>query len=324
LDAGENENYELEALRSNLETGKRTPKDRALGYMTPEEHQERTERLKNYDGPDKIVSLPEYLIRHESKADLTEIHFSDFERFDAKLGGLASGEITTVSGATGQGKTLFCESWLRSMMRLGSTGCFFSFEVSPLYLVDKMRVENPPLYLPALLEPMNPHWLADRIEEAVLKYHCEIFVLDHLHYLVDMSTRQNMSLNIGAFMRRLKSDIALRLNVALIVIAHQGQGEKKGLDEGPTLENIRDSSFIAQESDNVILISRRKDFMNSEMQSLPEEAKEKIALRMRVLPDPADPYRAGFATVQIAKARRKGTFRWPKLFQKSGLWMEEV
>lgn len=279
----------------------------------------REKELATYTGPDRIVHRNEYLKLKEADKLKIRTYASGYEMFDKKLGGLATGEVTVISGRTGEGKTLFAESWLRRLLRAGLVGAFFSFEVVAHVIAERYSPDDG-IYFPLELEAMNVEWLGRRIEEAKLKYDCRVFVLDHLHFLVDMSTRQNMSLNIGGFMRRLKL-LALSLNVSIILIAHQDKGEK---GQDPSLEGIRDSTFIAQEADNVIIVSRRKDFSNSDLMTLSAEAQTRVNARMAELPDPNDPFRHGFAIVQIAKARRSGTYRWPKLFQKVGNYVEEV
>lgn len=285
---------------------------------------QREERLASYEGPDRVVHFTDYIKLKQEENQKIKSFKSGFSSFDEKMGGLATGEVTVISGRTGEGKTLFAESLMRKMIQADDSvkACMFSFEVSPFTLLMKYQEDQrTPLYVPQALEAMNIDWLADRILEAKIKYDCRFFVLDHLHYLVDMAVRQNMSLNIGAFMRRLKFEIATQMNVAVLLIAHQDKGDKK--DEA-SLEGIRDSTFIAQEADNVVIVSRKKDFLNVEIDAMPKPAQEKIRHRMPAFPDLQNPFSQNFATVQIAKARRMGTFRWPKLFQKVGNFLEEV
>jgi replicative DNA helicase len=180
-----------------------------------------------------------------------------------------------------------------------------------------------PFYLPLELKAMDPAWLAERMQEAKLKHDCCIFMIDHLHFLVDMQTQQNLSLNIGAFMRQLKM-IALRLKVAIILIAHQ-----KSLAKGsePSLEDVRDSSFIAQEADNFIVVWRQPDYSDADLRELEKSSPVQahtIRGRKSLFPSMDDKFADQFAVIQIAKARRSGAFRVKKLFQKVGQFMEEI
>lgn len=281
--------------------------------------------LLDYNGSDRIVHFTEYLQIKEQEKKSSSIFRSQFTQFDEKLEGLMGGELTVISGSTGQGKTLFAESLMKGMLEASSElkACIFSFEVTPKALLEKYNGSpQMKIYLPLELKSANFQWLEDRVWESAIKENCRLIVFDHLHFLIDMAERQNMSLNIGRFMRELKWKIAVSLNVAIILIAHQ-KGVPKG--EDPSLEDIRDSSFIAQEADNVILVWRRSNFSEKDLQGIKNPIiAEKISKRLLPRPNDPDEYSDQFAMIQIAKARRSGTFRWKKLFQKVGPWMEEV
>jgi replicative DNA helicase len=281
-------------------------------------------------GEDRIVHFTEYIQTRIEKTKKLRVFASDFPSFDEHLGGLMTSEVTVISGRTGEGKTLFAESWMKGLIahNPGLKVCVFSYEVAPEMMLEKY-VDDPlsPIYLPLTLETMKPQWLIDRVREAKVKYDCKIFIFDHLHFLVDMQTKQNMSLNMGAFMRILKQEIAVKLNVAPILIAHQGQPDKKSNEGEPSIDSIRDSSFIAQEADNVIIVWRKKDYDESEIAEISLSNPvigNHIRTRQTLLPDLSNPFLNQFATVQIAKARRKGTYRWKKAFQKVGNFLEEI
>ena len=75
--------------------------------------------------------------------------------------------------------------------------------------------------------------------------------IDHLHFIVPFSA-ERQDLRIGETMRALKQ-LAKKRNVLIILIAHL---KKTRIDRAPDLEDLRDSSFSAQESDTVILLWR--------------------------------------------------------------------
>ena len=199
----------------------------------------------------------------------------------------------------------------------------FSFEMDAVDLLQKYSGEpHLPLYLPLSLKAMDFDWFKDRCEESKYKYNTRIIVIDHLHFLVDMSTKQNMSLNIGAFMRRLKQDIAIGLKMSVILIAHQSQ-PKEGREA--SVDTLRDSTFIAQESDATITVMRRKNLDDVEMKDF---CKEDIFKRQLLTPPVGsswdDNFSANLAMVKIDCHRRTGTWQWKKLFQKRGNFFEEV
>lgn len=279
---------------------------------------------------DRVEHFTEFLLDKISEDDKGKRFDCGFPSFNKKMKGLKTGELVTVTGKTGEGKTLLAESWMNSMMVMDQIQdrakfCIFSYEMPAEDLLTKyVNAPDLPLYLPMQLEVMNFKWLYNRVYEAKLKFGCNIFIFDHLHFLIDMDTRQNMSLNIGAFMRKMKHDIAVALNVCVIMIAHQ-KGTAKG-DE-PSLEGIRDSALIAAESDTVIVVWRRKNFSSKELGELSiknAELASNISGRIADSPQMGDEYSDQFAMIQIAKGRRAGIYRWPKLFQKVGNFLEEV
>jgi replicative DNA helicase len=285
------------------------------------------EALGSYPGPDRVVHFTDYLAAVAKIGSSVQRFQCGFEKFNQKIEGLETGEVAVVTGYTKNGKTLFAESWLRSMTLANPAMCpvIFSFELQPQKLLAKYQADpQHPVFLPLQLKTMSFDWLLERCLEAKLKHHAQAILIDHLHFLVDMNTRQNMSLNIGAFMRSLKHEIAKGLNMAVILIAHQGQPKE---NQRANLGGLRDSSFIAQESDMVIVVSRKQDLSPVEMkdyeiQGLPYVKLEK--LKRPIEADPDDRYSTGLAIVEVSVARRSGAYQWEKLFKKVGNWVEEI
>ncbi len=290
-------------------------------------NQETIEKALAYDGPDKIKHFTDYLKDLADKIDKNKTFKSGFKEFDEKSGGIETGEVVVISGHTKNGKTLFAESWLNGMMNIDSAAksAIFSFEVQTEKLLIKY-MKNPelPLYVPESLKTMDFEWLKNRCIEAKFKYNCRIVLIDHLHFLVDMNTKQNMSLNIGAFMRRLKHEIALGLNMSVILIAHQGQA-KEGV--AASIGGIRDSSFVGQEADSLILVSRLKNYTTDDFPKIEKKygyQRRSNLEKIQENSDPFDDYSAGFAKVTIARTRRTGVYDVSRTFRKAGDFLEEL
>lgn len=282
--------------------------------------------LIKYGGTDRVVHFTEYLLEKASQGSSSSRFASGYKNFDEKMGGIETGEVVVVSGHRKEGKTLFVESWVRNMGKLNPNAktVMFSYEVQPDRLLAKyVKDDTTPIYLPMELKTMDFEWLLKRCSEAKYKYNAKIIMIDHLHFQVDMNTKQNMSLNIGAYMRRLKKDIALDLNLAVILIAHQGQ-PREGKEA--SIDGIRDSSFVAQESDATIIVSRRKNFTALEVRDIELKTGEEISALLKPPEnmDEIDEYSSGLAIVTIECHRRTGVYHWKKLFQKRGEFMEEV
>jgi len=218
---------------------------------------EKLKKLKSYDGEDKVISAKELKVilgnppSREVSSGLWEL--------DSMIDGFVGGELTTISGATGNGKTLFAETLTKNFEEQKHHCVWFTYEVRPVHFLTHFGLELPSFYMPAKLKTNSMDWIEERILEAKVKYDVKVFFIDHLHFLVDMASRNNMSLEIGAVMRKLKN-ICVDNNLKGFLIAHMQKSryiDKK--DPEPGLEDIRDSSFIAQESDNVFIIWRRKN-----------------------------------------------------------------
>jgi hypothetical protein len=112
--------------------------------------------------------------------------------------------------------------------------------------------ELPLIYMPAKLKAHAMPWIEARIQESFLKYRTRIIFIDHLHYLVDLARMKNPSIEIGQVIRRLKT-LAVNNGFVIFLLCHTTKGKS---ENGLSYESIRDSSFISQESDSVIMIRR--------------------------------------------------------------------
>lgn len=265
-------------------------------------------------GEDRMAPFLEFHKENVSNRNSGKSFSSGIGTLDDLLHGFSSGEVNVITGPTGNGKTLFADTLGQGFMRLsGIPIAWFSFEVPTEQMIEKYVQASDRdklgLFVPMEMKAGNFEWLKLKCLEAKMKYNCQVIFIDHLHFLVDMETKLNMSLNIGAVMRQIKHDIAKEMGLMVFLIAHQGQ---PGSDAEPSLGNIRDSSFIGQESDNVFVVYRCPD-------PLPEELRknENVKGYPRT-------YEEGYATVKIEKARRSGVYRKKLLFQKVGQWLQEA
>lgn len=85
-----------------------------------------------------------------------------------------------------------------------------------------------------------------------MQFGTRIVFIDHLHYLLDLAAARNPSIQIGQIIRGLKQ-IALRQKVVIFLAAHT---TKLNPDKQLSADDIRDSSFVGQESDGVMMVWR--------------------------------------------------------------------
>lgn len=218
---------------------------------------ERERMLRNYDGPDKVVSSIELWEKLKDRAAAIQTMQSGIGFLDELTGGFETEQVIVISGPTKMGKTLLCDTICRNLRDKSIFSTFFTYEVSPHKFVQSHQDPGSVVFLPSEHKPRDLSWLKDRCEEAVLKYGCKAIFIDHLHYVIDMMTRNNLSLEIGSTMRYLRSEIALDLGVAVFIVCHMGKIDKK--DGEPSMDHLRDSSFVAQEADKVWVCYRHSD-----------------------------------------------------------------
>jgi replicative DNA helicase len=177
---------------------------------------------------------------------------SGFPTLDKLVDGFVGGELITISGLTKNGKTLFAQSLTAKFTEQNEYPLWFSYEVTPKYFL-KAFPELPLFYMPRRLKMNAQTWLLERTQEAFSKFHTRIIFIDHLHYLFDIAQARNPSVEIGTVIRRLKT-FAVDNNYVIFLLCHTNKAA--GYDKEVDSTALRDSSFIAQESDTVFIISR--------------------------------------------------------------------
>lgn len=260
--------------------------------------------MQNYKGLDETITWQKYLENVEEEKGRRLVISCGFSELDDYLEGFQTGELVTISGFTAMGKSLFMKSLIRSFGIEHVPTAIFSFEDPPARFLKKFLEENAdyPIYLPASLKMGDMDWLEERILEAKAKYDVRIITVDHLHYLLGPGVKnENVSLVFGKIMRRLKR-IAVDHNLCLIVVAHQKKA--KDDEDEATLESIRDSGLISNESDSVIIVQRIPD--------------------KKVKKNEEPTYEMGYSLVKIEKARRTGIYRKRLTFQKNGDWLGPI
>jgi replicative DNA helicase len=231
--------------------------------LLEQEQLKRYNELATYQGEDQAITSHEVWDSLKSEREKTpEKYFSKIPALDKMIDGFRPGDVVVVSGITKQGKTTFCQNITNSLANQDIKCLWFSYELMPLEFLSKFKPELPFFTMPKKLKGNSLKWLDERIGEHVAKHNTKVVFIDHLHFLIDMSffgQKGNTSLIIGAIMRELKK-IALEHKVCIIIVAHT---TKIKFEEEPALDSIRDSSFISQEADTVLMIWRRT--FNGEM-----------------------------------------------------------
>lgn len=212
-----------------------------------------------YDGEYKLVWSHALL---QELADRPKIiaHPTGLKDLDNLIGGVRDQQVITISAHSKHGKTSFGMFMLHALESLNPV--MVALEQSNVELIEQ-RTENgytvPNFLSPAMLPAkVDVDWIEQRIIEGIAKYNTKLVLIDHLGYIDNngpggINRRENLAYRVGEVMRSLKA-IAKRWNVCILLLVHISQS-----DEGkpPTLEDLKNSSDILQESDMVMMLWRK-------------------------------------------------------------------
>lgn len=224
---------------------------KALDQIQPEVT---SDSYQNYDGEDKIISTLELIERIKNQPEPAYRIFSGFNPIDQATTGFKPGQLITISAPTGHGKTKFCETLNYNFYQQGHTPLWFPFEMSAEEILNRMGSNYPQFYMPAEMKGNDIEWIKQRTLESIAKYKTKLVFIDHLHYIIPpgAAATNNASLVIGQAVRELKL-MAVKNSITIFLIAHT---KKPGYNEPLSVNSLRDSSFIAQESDFVFMLNR--------------------------------------------------------------------
>lgn len=237
------------------------------------------ETLQQYSGAKaEIVPFATYMPDAlELMKDPEKIHGipCGYSNVDAYTRGFEPGELVVVGAVEGVGKSMFVQNMFHNMGLRDIPNLFISMEM-PNQEAEKRYVEmqmdvsqakkekaaeiihNLPLFAYES-ENISLDELDEKIGEAIRNQGIKIIGIDHLHYFAPPSSEGNASAVIGYLIRRLKL-MARKHQIPFIVISHLTKLKKKGM---PDKSSLRDSSFIAQDADCVIMLWR--DWMAEDM-----------------------------------------------------------
>lgn len=217
------------------------------------------EVASQYSGEYKLIWSDE-LLKDVQARPKKSVYQTNINRLDEIIGGFREQQLITISASTKHGKTSFGMFLVEQMESLSPL--VIPLEQSNEELVEQ-RAENG-YSVPRFLSPqklasqVTVDWIEQRIIEGIAKYNSKFVLIDHLGYVDNYGTdgkykRENLAYRIGQVMRELKN-VAKRWNVVIVLLAQISQK-----DEGhpPTLEDIKNSSDISQESDMIIMLWRK-------------------------------------------------------------------
>lgn len=219
--------------------------------------------------PIEIYSYEDFVKMMRVKQDTKPVSTGSKD-LDEIIGGFERGRLYVLSAPTKQGKTTLAQGIMFDMAKSGISSLFFSYEMGNSEVTKKYAdmdgltswhgtPTNLPLYSPKELHrgggELQFQWLYEAIVKSIAENNTQLVVIDHLHFLLPLKDYQNTSFLIGGIVREIKR-MAVNLNIPIMLITHV---QKIKDDKVPDWTDIRDSSFITQEADVVLMMYRLKN-----------------------------------------------------------------
>ena len=127
----------------------------------------------NYKGVDEVVSAKIIKEHVEVETEQKKLYTS-MNKLNSTIDGFKLGDLVTVSGISGNGKTELLISMTKDFIDRKYEVFWVSYEVSSKDFMSRFGEYEPQFYLPKQNVPNSVDWLLKRIYEAKAKYNIEV------------------------------------------------------------------------------------------------------------------------------------------------------
>lgn len=255
-----------------------------------------------------------------------------FPSLDRLIGGFEKGELITLGGYSGGGKTTLALNIATQIAQAGGNVLYFSLEMtkvemhkrlvcSSLHISDFSKITQEEFYAVVekskSLENELPLEFIDDADITVEKISAicagkkdlSLIIIDHLHILRS-EKRFKDQLALLTYLSRKVKIIAQELNIPILLLSQLNRSNSGRDVKSPILSDLRGSGSIEQDSNLVMFVYTAENLL---MLQKPEETEEKkynkwLEEMERV---------KGKAKIIVAKNRRGRTGEFEVLFKKS-------
>lgn len=219
-----------------------------------EQEARKEELMKNYQGDDKIVSWQEIADKMAKETPVQPMS-TGYQRLDyITKGGFGRKQLIALTGITKNGKTAFAMQITRNMAKYAPL--WFPFEETAEELIKKQLeygADVPTAFSPMSFPTEDLNWVEERIVESIIKNGTRIVLIDHLHFLVkSFGEKERLDLKMTEIVSQLKR-MAKRLDICIVLVVHL---RKVAIHEQPTINDIKETSSIAQWADKTLIVWR--------------------------------------------------------------------
>lgn len=187
-------------------------------------------------------------------------HSSGYASVDALTKGFVEGEMSIVGAETSVGKTTFMCNLAVNMAKQGLTVLFVSLETDKPNLTAKIAKiagkdfeRIAPFIAVNKSDELNWKSVDKLVEKAVDEMGVSAIFIDHLHYF--SRELDKVAEDLGRITKEMKKN-AIRHKIPIILASHvrKLEGKKKA-----DINDLRGSSYIAQDADVVLMLARSKE-----------------------------------------------------------------
>lgn len=186
-----------------------------------------------------------------------------YKQIDNLTMGLVDGELTIIAGKTSYGKTTLAINIANKLALASTPVLFVTLEMTKTEIASRFMAINGGntddyQQVSTLTAVQTSNSLDWRSIDGLLGNFIEQFthgvvIIDHLHYFT--RELQNVAEDLGRVTKELKKN-ADHHQVPVILISHVRRTSK---DESASIDDLRGSSYIAQDADIVLMVGRDAD-----------------------------------------------------------------
>lgn len=176
---------------------------------------------------------------------------------DAIGGGVESGDLVIISAPTGQGKTTLMQTLTKNFSEQSLPSLWFSYEVLLRHLkknFEEMGMSKEDvIFAPLKISSGSVGFIHQAVKKAKKEQYVKMVFIDHLGFLVPKLSKNDISRNFSAYLGQICRELklmAVEEEIIIVLAAHMRK------TDNPSIEDIRDSSGIAQEADLVLTLQR--------------------------------------------------------------------
>lgn len=178
-----------------------------------------------------------------------------YPSLDKLTKGLEKGEVTVIAGKTSHGKSALGINIAHKVSEAGKTVLFLTLEMTKkelgqrLYHISDKKDPAEWNILSQVRDELD--WKnIDAVMENAVENGVDLVVIDHLHYFT--RELENTAEDLGRVTKEIKKN-AIRHELPIILISHVRKTNKEA-----NIEDLRGSSYIAQDADIVLMVYRKK------------------------------------------------------------------